>query len=233
MAQSRPLDGGMAVPPESMAVASGAHDEGAAVISLGTGGTRPGDIATLLRPVPAKSTPLVFVSVAGPGGYGLARARTTTGHGGWGVAPAWSPQKTGDRVTTARREAIPLARRRRSGARTPGSVPAVQDAALRALSRAREETLHALTTATCRRTALRRHEIRSTGRAPGGPAPLRWRSAVGCPPPPSTASATQRAGQAPPTRRGSRAGHRPATSRAPPGGSARVVTRCTPAVACR
>ena len=72
----------------------------------------------------------------------------------------------------------------RAGDLTPVSVPAVQDEAMRDLSRAREDTLHDLKTATFRLKAfLLRHDIRSTGRATWGPAHLRWLSEVVCPPP--------------------------------------------------
>jgi transposase len=94
------------------------------------------------------------------------------------------PKKSGDRVTTDRRDAMQLARLMRSGDLTPVSVPAVDDAAIRDLSRAREETLQALTAATLRRKAfVLRHDIRSTGRANWSPAHLRWLSEVVCPPP--------------------------------------------------
>ena len=89
------------------------------------------------------------------------------------------PNKTGDRVQTDRRDAMPLARRLRSGDLTPVSVPAVDAEALRALRRAREATLRALKAAKRRRKAcVRRHASRSLGRAPGRPAHLRWLSAV-------------------------------------------------------
>jgi transposase len=64
------------------------------------------------------------------------------------------PKKTGDRVTTDRRDARQLARLLRAGALPPVDVPAVDAAALRALSRAREETLRALQAATLRRKAF-------------------------------------------------------------------------------
>src|SRR5580765_2754029 len=55
---------------------------------------------------------------------------------------------------------------------------------MRDLSRAREETLHALKTAQFRLTALLlRHDLRYTGRATWGPAHLRWLSEVVCPTP--------------------------------------------------
>jgi transposase len=91
------------------------------------------------------------------------------------------PKKTGDRVKTDRRDAMPLARLMRSGDLTPVSVPAVNDATIRDLSRAREETLRELKAAKVRRKAfLLRHDIRSTGRAHWSPAHLRWLSEVVC-----------------------------------------------------
>jgi transposase len=102
----------------------------------------------------------------------------------WVVAPSLIPQKAGDRVTTDRRDAVHLARLMRSGALTPVYVPTVEDEAMRDLSRAREDALRDLTSATCRLTAcLLRQDIRYTGRATWGPAHLRWLSEVVCPTP--------------------------------------------------
>src|SRR5712691_1449351 len=82
------------------------------------------------------------------------------------VAPSLMPKKSGDRVTTDRRDAMPLARLMRAGDLTPVSVPTVDEAAIRDLSRAREETLRDLQAATVRRTAcVLRHALRETGRA--------------------------------------------------------------------
>jgi transposase len=94
------------------------------------------------------------------------------------------PTKAGDRVTTDRRDAMQLARLMRAGDRTPVSVPAVDDEAIRDLRRARAETLRELQAATLRRTAFfLRPDIRSPGRATWSPAHLRGRSAGVCPPP--------------------------------------------------
>jgi len=72
----------------------------------------------------------------------------------------------------------------RSGDLTPIYVPQVDDEAMRDLCRARVATIHDLKTAKFRRTAfLLRQDIRYTGRANGGPAHLRWLSAVVCPTP--------------------------------------------------
>jgi transposase len=94
------------------------------------------------------------------------------------------PKKAGDRGQTERRDAVPLTRLRRSGDLTPVEVPTVDDAASRALTRARDHAIRALKTAKWRLTAFRlRHDIRDTGRAAGGPAPLRWLAAVAWPTP--------------------------------------------------
>ena len=71
MAPSRPRFIGMDVHQETMAVASIAHDHGAAVPSLGTMGTRQWDIEPRGRTRQATATHLLFVSAAGPWGYGL------------------------------------------------------------------------------------------------------------------------------------------------------------------
>jgi transposase len=69
----------------------------------------------------------------------------------------------------------------RSGDLTPVSVPQVEDEAIRDLSRARDDAIQDLKAATCRlNTFLLRHDIRDTGRATWGPAPLRWLSEGVC-----------------------------------------------------
>ena len=184
MSQSRTRFIGMDVHQESIAVASVAHDHGAEVTSLGSIGTRQCDLDHLIRKRPSKAKHLIFVYAAGPCGSWLYRSLTNKGYACWVVAPSLIPQKPGDRVQTARRDAVPLARLARSGDRTAVSVPKVEDAARRDLARAREETLSARKDATFRLKACsRRPDIRSTGRANGSPAPLRWLSEVVCPTP--------------------------------------------------
>ncbi len=184
MLQAHTLSVGMEGPTEAIAVASVAQEQGADVIALGTLGTRPGAIDPLIRPLQSQSTPRVCVDDAGPCGAGLSRSLTQTGAVGWVVAPSVRPTKAGDRVTTDRRDARPLARRMRSGDLTPVAVPAVHEAAIRDLRRAREATLRDLQAAQVRLTAFwRRQDSRSTGQAPWSPAPRRWRSAGGCPTP--------------------------------------------------
>jgi transposase len=174
----------MDVHKESIAIAYVAQDYGAEVVSLGTIGTRQCDIDKLLRQLRSKSTQLVFVYEAGPCGYWLYRYLLKKGYVCWVIAPSLIPKKAGDRVTTDRRDALQLARLMRSGDLTPVDVPAVDDEAIRDLSRAREETLRDLKAAQLRRKAfLLRHEIRYMGRATWSPAHLRWLSEVVCPTP--------------------------------------------------
>ncbi len=121
---------------------------------------------------------------AGPCGFDLQRALTAHGIPCDVIAPALIPRRPGDRVKTDRRDAMQLARLMRSGDLTPVYVPAVDDEAIRDLSRAREDTLRDLKAAKLRLKAfLLRHDIRYTGRANWSPAHLRWLSEVVCPTP--------------------------------------------------
>jgi transposase len=184
MHQSSTLYVGLAVHQEAMAVAYVAKAHDAEVVYLGPIGTRQCDLDTLIRKLQAKSKHLVFVYAAGPCGSWLYRYLTKKGSVCWVIAPSLIPQKAGDRVKTDRREAIQRARLMRSGDLTPVYVPAVEDEAIRDLSRAREDGRRDLKAAKLRLKAfLLRHAIRYTGRATWGPAHLRWLSAVVCPTP--------------------------------------------------
>jgi transposase len=153
MSPSRTLFIGMDVHKEAIAVASVTQEHGAEGTSLGTIGTRPCAIDPLRRTRPAKATQLLCVSDAGPCGDWLSRDLTTKGDDCWVVAPSLLPQQAGERVKTDRRDAVHLARLARSGDLPPVDVPQVEDDAMRALRRAREEGVGALTAATFRRTA--------------------------------------------------------------------------------
>ena len=71
MSQSSTLCIGMDVHKETIAVAYGAQEHGAAVTSLGTIGTRQSAIDQMIRKRQAQATHLILVSEAGPCGYGL------------------------------------------------------------------------------------------------------------------------------------------------------------------
>src|SRR5712691_10173411 len=179
MSQARTLSVGLDVHTESLAVASVAQAQGAAVVSRGTVGTRPGARDQRLRPRRSKRPPRVCVDAAGPCGSWLERSRMQPGDVCGVVAPSLKPTKAGDRGTTDRRDALPLARRMRAGALTPVSVTAVDEAAIRALRLAREETRRDLQAATWRLNAfVRRYALRAPGRTTWSPAPRRWLSAV-------------------------------------------------------
>jgi hypothetical protein len=95
MAPSRTLSVGMDGQKASRAVASVAQAHGAAVVSRGTIGTRPGALAQRLRPLQSKRQPLGVVSEAGPCGSWLARSLMPTGDVCWVVAPSLRPPKAG------------------------------------------------------------------------------------------------------------------------------------------
>src|SRR5215510_1339383 len=141
MSQSSTLFIGMDVHKETIAVAYVAQEHGAEVIYLGTIGTRQCDIDHLVRKMPSKAKHLIFVYEAGPCGSWLSRSLRQKDDDCWGVAPALIPQKPGDRVTTDRRDALPLARLARSGDLPVVYVPTVDEEAMRDLTRARAEAL--------------------------------------------------------------------------------------------
>jgi transposase len=184
MRHSSTLYGGLDVHKESIAVAYAPEERGAEVVFLGTIGTRQCDIDKLIRTLTSKATQLVFVYEAGPCGYWLYRYLTRKHLTCWVVAPSCVPKKAGDRVKTDRRDATQLARLRRSGDLTPVYVPAVEDEAIRDLTRAREDAIRDLKAAKSRLKAFRlRQDIRYEGRATWGPAHLRWLAEVVCPTP--------------------------------------------------
>lgn len=184
MAQSRTLCIGMDVQKKTIAVASVAQAHRAEETSLDPIGTRPCDIDHLVRTMHARATHLGFVYAAGPWGSWRSRSLSKTGSDCWRVSPSLMPKKAGERVTTDRRDAVQLARLSRSGDLPPVYGPRVAGAAMRDRSQARAATIRARKAAQIRLQAFcLRHAIRSTGQANWSPAPLRWRSAVVCPPP--------------------------------------------------
>jgi transposase len=175
---------GLDVHKETIAVAYGAEEREAEVLFLGTLGTGQGDIDKRIRKLHAKGKTLHLVYEAGPCGYWWYRYLTKKNLQCWGVAPSQIPKKAGERVKTDRRDAVQRARLLRSGDLTPVYVPAVEDEAIRALVRAREDARKDLKVAKVRLKAfLLRQDLRSEGRATWGPAHLRWLADVGCPTP--------------------------------------------------
>jgi transposase len=165
---------GLDVHKDSIAVAYASEVSDTEVVFLGRIGTRQCDIDMLIRKLISKAKQLVFVYEAGPCGYWLYRYLTKKKLLCWVVAPSLVPKKAGDQVKTDRRDAIQLARLMRSGDLTPVYVPQVEDAAIRDLTRAREDAVRDLKAAKSRVKAfLRRQDIRYEGRANWGPAHLR------------------------------------------------------------
>ena len=144
MNHSNTLFVGLDVHKEAISVAYIAGEQGAEVVSLGFIGTRQCDIDKLIRKLKGKASKLLFVYEAGPCGYWLYRYLTKQRLTCWVVAPSLIPRKPGDRVKTDRRDAVQLARLMRSGDLTPVYVPAIEDEAIRDLSRARQDAMHDL-----------------------------------------------------------------------------------------
>lgn len=184
MAHTSTMFVGLDVHKETIAVAYVGEEREAEVVSLGTIGTRQGDIDKLIRKLQGKGQKLHFVYEAGPCGYWLYRYLTKKNLECWVVAPSQIPKKAGDRVKTDRRDAVQLARLLRSGDLTPVYIPSVEDEAIRDLVRAREDALKDLKTAKVRLKAfLLRQDIRYEGRANWTAAHLRWLADVVCPTP--------------------------------------------------
>lgn len=108
-------------------------------------GTIPHDIPRLLRRIEplGESGRLHVAYEAGPTGYGLARALKERGMDCVVVAPSKTPQRSGDRVKTDRRDAIKLARYLRSNELVAVEIPSREREALRDLVRAREDVMRA------------------------------------------------------------------------------------------
>jgi transposase len=122
-----PKDGGRAVHKEPSAVAS-ADGRGGEPRTVGTLRNQPEAVARRVRPVgPAQQ--LVGGDEAGPCGSGWQRQLTARGAACQVIAPALVPTRPGDRGKRDRREALKLARLRRSGERTAGGVPEAAHAA--------------------------------------------------------------------------------------------------------
>jgi transposase len=124
----------------------------------------------------------VFAYEAGPCGYVLHRDLTGQGLDCRVVAPSLIPKKPGDQGKTDRRDAVELARLLRSGDLTPGSVPRIEDEAIRDLCRARDAARVTLKAAKLRLTScLLRLGLHYTGRADWNAAHRRSLAKVVCP----------------------------------------------------
>ena len=233
MAPSRTRVMGMEVHQASLAVAYVAQEHGAAGMDLGAIGTRPWDLAPRIRQRPSTATPPIFVSDAGPGGSWLSRSLPPQGDDGWGVAPSVRPQKAGDRVTTDRRAAVPLARWARAGALTAVSVPTVDADAIRDRTRARTMPSALSQTPRVVSTPLGSDRIAVLGAGPLGTRPpsegaRRW----AVPHRPSHASFQPMSVRCLRRPHAARVSTRPGTITCTPGACTRGSRRCTPGAGC-
>src|ERR1700694_3523354 len=126
---------GLDVHAETIAVA--VAEQGGEVRSLGVIPNREESIRKLVKKL-GPLEELRFCYEAGPTGYALYWQLTRMGAPCEVVAPTLVPTKAGDRVKTARRDALKLARTYRAGDLTPVWVPDAAHEALRDLVRARE-----------------------------------------------------------------------------------------------
>jgi transposase len=129
----------------------------------------------------SKAKQLLFVYCAGPCGSWRSRSLTNKGDVCWVVVLSLRPQKAGDRVKTARRGAVPLARLLRSGT-SPRLCPCC---GRRSHPRPEPGSRRRHAGPQGRQVPspkvfLLQHDIRDTGQATWGPAHLRWLAAVVC-----------------------------------------------------
>ncbi len=132
-----------------------------------------------IRKLLSDNCELSFVYEAGPCGYGIYRYLTSNGFSCEVVAPSLIPKKSGDRIKNDRRDAEMLARLYRAGELTPVYVPALEDEAMRDLSRAREDAKHCQRKAKQRLNAfLLRHGRVYSGQSKWTQAHFRWISDI-------------------------------------------------------
>ena len=125
MSEPTPLFVGLDVHKDSIAVAYAQGQSADPPVYVGAIGTREADLTRLIRRLQSKTPALRFAYEAGPCGYGLYRDLIGQGFHCHVVAPSLIPKKPGDKVETARRDAVELARLLRSGDLTRVYVPSV------------------------------------------------------------------------------------------------------------
>jgi len=175
---------GLDVHKDSISVAYASGESRDQPVFVGPIGTLQRDIDKVVRKLQSKGSRLVFAYEAGPCGYVLYRYLTKKGLDCLVVAPSLIPKKPGDRVKTDRRDAVQLARLLRSGDLSPVYVPAVEDEAIRDLSRAREDALVDLKSARHRlKSFLLRLGLHYVGRANWNASHRRYLARIVCPTP--------------------------------------------------
>src|SRR4030067_1579417 len=132
---------GLDVHKETIAV-SVAEANGGEVRYLGEIANTPEAVDKLVKQQRKGGANLSFCYEAGPCGYGIHRQLTDLGWDCQVVAPALIAKKAGDRIKTARRDSLMLARLHRAGELTAVWVPDGAQEALRDLTRARDDINH-------------------------------------------------------------------------------------------
>lgn len=129
----------------------------------------------VIRKLESKGSELHFAYEAGPCGYEIYRHLSRKGYNCIVVAPSLIPRQSGKRIKTDRRDAQMLARLHRAGELTSVYVPALEDEAMRDLTRAREDARAVERKAKQRILAfLLRHGYRYSGKTPWSRAHFRW-----------------------------------------------------------
>ena len=160
----------------AVAVADGGSNE---VRFIGEIVNTPEAIVKLVMQLKASGARLSFCYEAGPCGYVIHRQLLALKQDCQVVAPSLIPKKAGDRVKTARRESLRLARLHRAGELTAVWVPDGEHEALRDLTRARSDLKDLERRARQRLLAfLLRHGRRFEGKNHWTQAHFRWLETV-------------------------------------------------------
>jgi transposase len=140
-------------------------------------GQMPHDVGKIVRRILKLGEPssIHVAYEAGPTGYGLCRALQAAGISCVVVAPSKTPQVSGDRVKTDRRDAMKLARFLRMGELVPVAPPEKDVEALRDVLRAREDAVFAQRRARQQLSAfLLRHDRKWTARSAWTRQHMQW-----------------------------------------------------------
>ena len=131
----------------------------------------------VVRALRAPDRHLHVVYEAGPCGFGIYRHVTAHGEDCVVVSPSMIPKRSGDRITTDRRDRLSLARLHRAGELRAIDVPDATDEAMRDLVRGRDDAVIVGTQATYRLKAFLLRQVAAIPDRRGG----RCRTAGGSP----------------------------------------------------